>query len=226
MREKKTGKNKMNQDHMRARTGKGFLRSRSVLRSVSALCGVVLAGCMLLAGCNGNGGHPGGSGEGDAKEYSARLWFVNQEYIDSGDDSLPRYIVEERSVSAAEEDSPYQAVLTALAETPQEDGAATMLEDGSEIASAVLDADGKTVLVDFNSEKLGGGGSEKELCLIEQIVWTLTESFDDVKQVKFTVDGAEAETLMGHMDIAVPYGIVSVDNGEGAGVDTVMPLYE
>lgn len=199
---------------------------RGKLWLTTALCAALLLSGMTLAGCNSSAGD-NKKPDGNVEEYSAKLWFVNQEYLDSGDESLPRYIVEDRSVDVNLDESQYKSVLTALAEAPsQEDGAATMLKDESEIKAAELDEDGKTVIVDFDSEKLSGGGSEEELCLIEQIVWTLTESFDEVEQVRFTVDGAEKETLMGHMDISVPYGITSVDNGEGEGTDTVMPLYE
>ena len=37
--------------------------------------------------------------------------------------------------------------------------------------------------------------------LISQIVNTLIKSFDEIQAVSFTVDGDEAETLMGHVDI-------------------------
>ncbi len=41
----------------------------------------------------------------------------------------------------------------------------------------------------------------EEQLLISQIVETLMQSYDEVKSVSFTVDGEEAETLMGHVDI-------------------------
>lgn len=197
-------------------------RTQGKLWFLTALCLTVLLSGLLLAGCSSNDQSP----SDDIKEYSAKLWFVNQKYLESGDDSLPRYIIDERSVSVGAEDSPYQAVLTALVVTPEEDGAVTMIKDGEEIKSVALEEDGETAVVDLNSENLSGGGSDEELCLIEQIVWTLTESFDEIEKVQFTVDGSEQETLMGHMDISVPYGVISVDNGEGEGTDTVMPLYE
>lgn len=56
------------------------------------------------------------------------------------------------------------------------------------------------VFVDFSSRNLTGSSLDESL-LISQIVETLMQSFDEVKSVTFTVDGEEADTLMGHVDI-------------------------
>lgn len=45
-------------------------------------------------------------------------------------------------------------------------------------------------------------GSESEQRAIDQIVWTLIENDPTVTSVKFTVDGATAESLAGHVDFA------------------------
>ena len=45
------------------------------------------------------------------------------------------------------------------------------------------------------------GSAVEEQLLISQIVETLMQSYDEVQSVSFTVDGEEAETLMGHVDI-------------------------
>lgn len=199
------------------------LRAKGKLLFLAALCVTVLLSGLVLAGCNN--GSSNQKPAGDTEEFTATLWFINPEYLETGDDSLARYIVDERDIQISAEDNRYLAALDALTELPEQDEAATMVKEKGEIKSVALGEDGKTAIVDFDSEKLGSGGSEEELCLIEQIVWTLTESFDEIDQVEFTVDGSTTETLMGHMDVTVPYGVISVDNGEGDGTDTVMPLY-
>lgn len=187
----------------------------------AALCFTVLFGCIVFSGCNGSAADPEANG---AKDYEVDLYYVNQAYIDGGDESLGRFKPAlEKTITAAPADI-YTETLKALSETPEKDGYATMLKDIT-INGAALDQDGKTVVVDFASKGLTGGSME-ETFLIEQIVRTLEDSFDVAKQVKFTVDGAPAETLMGHMDTSVPYGITEVDNGIGKDVEMVMPLYE
>ena len=76
--------------------------------------------------------------------------------------------------------------------------AATAFRDDYTIIN-VNEKDGD-VIVDFSSRNLSGSDAAEQL-LISQIVETLMESYDEVKSVSFTVDGEEAETLMGHVDI-------------------------
>ncbi len=48
----------------------------------------------------------------------------------------------------------------------------------------------------------GKGSAWDELLAIYAVVNTLTQNFEDVKQVHFLVDGKEAQTLAGHIDIS------------------------
>lgn len=58
-------------------------------------------------------------------------------------------------------------------------------------------------IVDIAAESLqGGGGSTEESVFISQVIETLMRTVPNVKSVKFIVDGKEAESLMGHIDIA------------------------
>ena len=51
------------------------------------------------------------------------------------------------------------------------------------------------------------GSETVEKMLISQIVNTLIKSFDEIQAVSFTVDGDEAETLMGHVDITRSFSV-------------------
>ena len=94
----------------------------------------------------------------------------------------------------------YLNTLNALQESrlKGQDGVTTAFRDDYTIIN-VNEKKGD-VIVDFSSRNLTGSAVEEQL-LISQIVSTLMQSFEEVKSVSFTVDGEEAETLMGHVDI-------------------------
>ena len=94
----------------------------------------------------------------------------------------------------------YLNTLNALQESrlKGKDGVATAFRDDYTVIN-VNEKKGD-VIVDFSSRNLTGSAVEEQL-LISQIVETLMQSYDEVKSVSFTVDGEEAETLMGHVDI-------------------------
>ena len=66
--------------------------------------------------------------------------------------------------------------------------------------------DNGTAVVDFSSKNLSGSETVEKM-LISQIVNTLIKSFDEIQAVSFTVDGDEAETLMGHVDITRSFSV-------------------
>ncbi len=200
-------------------------RSRAGRRWLAAaLCfAAVLAGAMF-AGCSDSEANPGTLGDGE-QNYQVELYYVNQEYVNEGDESLGHLMPEMDATITATPGAVYLETLKALSQVPDGDNYTTMLRDNIKVDGASLDEDGKTVTVDFMSQGLSGGSTEESL-LVEQIVRTLTESFDQVERVRFTVGGAPADTLMGHLDTTVPYGIQEVDGGEGEDVEMVMPLYE
>jgi Sporulation and spore germination len=45
----------------------------------------------------------------------------------------------------------------------------------------------------------------EELLAISAMVNTVMQNFDEIKQVRFLVDGREAQTLAGHIDLSRPY---------------------
>jgi hypothetical protein len=65
---------------------------------------------------------------------------------------------------------------------------------------------GDTAIVDFNNELVNGlpGGSSSETAAVYSIVNTLSFNFPQIKRVKFLLDGHEAETLKGHLDLRIP----------------------
>ena len=200
-------------------------KSRTARRWLAAaLCFTAVLAGVMFAGCSDSEANPGVTGDGE-QNYEVELYYVNQAYVNEGDEALGHLMPEMDATITATPGAVYLETLKALSQVPDGENYATMLRDNIKVDGASLDADGKTVTVDFVSQGLSGGSTEESL-LVEQIVRTLTESFDQVEQVQFTVDGAPADTLMGHLDATVPYGIQEVDNGEGEDVEMVMPLYE
>ncbi len=65
---------------------------------------------------------------------------------------------------------------------------------------------GGQLTIDFGKEirDHNPGGSCSEIMTIYSIVDTLTENFDEVKTVKFLIEGSEVETLVGHFDLTEP----------------------
>jgi germination protein M len=65
---------------------------------------------------------------------------------------------------------------------------------------------GDTLVLDFSHELQSDnpGGSSDELLSVYSIVNTMTENLEGVKKVQILVEGAEIDTLTGHLDISRP----------------------
>lgn len=66
-----------------------------------------------------------------------------------------------------------------------------------------LDASG-TAYVDLSFARQNGATASawEELLAIYTMVNTLTQNFEEIKQVRFLIEGKEAQTLAGHMDLS------------------------
>lgn len=66
--------------------------------------------------------------------------------------------------------------------------------------------EGETAVVDFGSDLVAGlpGGSSSEMAAVYSVVNTVCLNYPQIKGVKFLIDGAEAETLTGHLDLRLP----------------------
>lgn len=176
------------------------MKKKSVL--LILLCVVLAFGMVGLSGCGKNSGtnEPGGSEEPAEQTYRVALFFANEKYIATGDESIEKFMVFESELTSSPGDV-YMNTLELLKTSPEE-GYSTVITDSIKFNDAYLDGD--TVFVDLDSNGLNGGSLE-ETFLVSQIVDTLINSFDEVKQVQFLVDGETAETLMGHLDTAKPF---------------------
>lgn len=75
------------------------------------------------------------------------------------------------------------------------------------VRSAYLLRDGVLVLDLEESVKYNRDASAaRELQVVRSVVRTLTKNFSNARRVKFLVNGDEAETLAGHVDVTRPLG--------------------
>jgi hypothetical protein len=181
--------------------------TKATYKWAAALLAAALA--LGMAACN--------QGNDDASEEirQLQLYYVNGAFIESGDDSLGRLIgpVDVNIVvdaSGGTDEMKYGTLLESLRDVPDVDeaeGAVSMVSGGIMFGEAKF-ANG-TAYVDVLSETAGGeplsGGSLEEVLLLEQITFSMIDSFEEVENVQFLVDGQQADTLMGQMDISEPF---------------------
>lgn len=67
--------------------------------------------------------------------------------------------------------------------------------------------DAGTAYVDFSFGQADGfrASVREELLVLYSVVNTLTQNFEEIKQVRILLDGREAQTLAGHIDISRPF---------------------
>ena len=128
------------------------------------------------------------------------LYFANEEYIITGDESLDK-IIPRKKVIEYENISLEEAVVRALMISDEITDSDTAIPESVKLIDVRVKD--KTALVNFAQEGLSGG-SLQETLTISQIVQTLLE-LDTVDRVQFLIDGQEAESLMGHIGTLDPF---------------------
>lgn len=176
------------------------------------MCIAVVMTSMLGFTACGNG-----NGEKEAEQISkpVKLYFVNEDYLETGDaargvlieyDGITINLPKETPEGMTEEQAAsmgYTAAISQLWDEPD------VLEDAETLVTRrtqfndIVCKDG-TAYVDIKGDSLQGGGSLEETLFISQIVETLVNSFDEIERVQFLIDGQQVDTLMGHCDVSVP----------------------
>lgn len=119
------------------------------------------------------------------------------------DDAGINLVAVKRTVEVKSDAEKYLAAVNLLMDNPNEKDLTVIFPKNAKIKSVKVS--NGTAFVDFdkNITKSFAGGSTGEEFLVNSVVKTLTE-FSEVKQVRFLVEGAEIETLSGHMDLSEP----------------------
>lgn len=136
----------------------------------------------------------------NADSVEVNLYFANDEYIQTGDESLEKLIPEVRTFDA-KDILLEETMVKALMEKPESQGLRTGIPNTAKLLGVkVVD---KTAYVDFAQEGMNGGSLE-ETFTINQIVASLVE-LDTVDRVQFLLDGEKGDSLMGHYSIQDPF---------------------
>lgn len=168
----------------------------------------VLVLVLMVPGLAGCGKTEGGAqtdntdkGETAQNTLQVQQYFASTEYIVMSVDEENGELMPpvETEIEIKEGENPYLAAVNSLKTVPEgQDMYSTIVSDRYVIND--ISVEDEVAYVDFSSEGLNGGTID-EVILVDQIVYTLSNTFDDVAAVRFLVDGEEAETLMGAVDI-------------------------
>lgn len=139
----------------------------------------------------------------DIKEEKVKevvLYFANKEYIETGNESLEKFIGEKRTVEY-ENMSLEEAIIEELKKGPKKSESETVIPE----TITILDVKVSNGIAFVNFDKKGlSGGSMEEDFILGQIMDTLFE-LDHINKVQFLINGEKAESLMGHFDISEPF---------------------
>ncbi|WFA08424.1 GerMN domain-containing protein [Tissierella sp. Yu-01] len=136
--------------------------------------------------------------ETDSKDVT--LYFLNEEYVETGDESLEKLIPEERTIEVGST-TLEESIVKALMNGPESEGIRTAIPSTAKLLGVEV-SDG-TAFVNFSREGMFGGSLE-ETYTINQIVASLVE-LDSVDRVQFLIDGQKGDSLMGHYSIDEPF---------------------
>lgn len=128
------------------------------------------------------------------------LYFVNNEYINTGDENLEKLIPEKRTVECGDI-SLEETIVKELMKGPENNNLSTLIPTNVKLLG--VEVSDNTAFVNFSQKNLYGSSME-ETFTINQIVGSLLE-LDNIEKVQFLIDGKKAESLMGHFDIAEPF---------------------
>jgi hypothetical protein len=123
-----------------------------------------------------------------------------------GSATLPGLAVEARQiVKLSQLTDQVGEVVTQLLKGPQAEGLVATIPEGTRLRGVYIDQAG-CAYVDFSGHlsRNHPGGSYAELQTVYSVVNTLTSNFEPIKMVKILVDGAEIDTLAGHVDTRYP----------------------
>ncbi|WP_182185620.1 GerMN domain-containing protein [Pectinatus frisingensis] len=114
-----------------------------------------------------------------------------------------KLLAADRTVNLAGTDK-YSAAVNELLQGPKKGEGTNVIPKNTQLLNTGIDNAG-IVTVNFNNAfvKNFTGGSTGELMLIGSIVDTLT-NFQEVKAVRFYVEGKPLDALSGHMDLTAP----------------------
>lgn len=115
-------------------------------------------------------------------------------------------VAEKRTVHGGDPTRLSRNIIDTLISGPVRKNLVRTLPEGASCRAFYL-TDRGTAYVDFTVDirDRHPGGSEAELLAIYSIVNSLVLNVDEVKKVKILIEGREADTLAGHIDLRFPF---------------------
>lgn len=119
------------------------------------------------------------------------------------DESGINLVAVKRRIRITSENQKYEDAVKIIMANPKEPELTSIFPRGAKLNGVTVD--NGTAYVDFSEtlQRYFVGGSTGEELLVTSLVDTLTE-FPEIKRVQILIDGAETETLAGHMDLSEP----------------------
>jgi germination protein M len=118
------------------------------------------------------------------------------------------YVSEERQLPSRDRlEDDLLAVMGALCAGPTASGAVSAIPKGTRPLAAFYDEKNGSVVLDFSRELVVNheGGSAAENATLETILKTIALNFPEVQLCTLLVDGAQSETLAGHLTLDQPF---------------------
>lgn len=112
------------------------------------------------------------------------------------------YVTEQRQIASrdrAEED--LLNLMRQLCGGPRISGSVSPFPEGTQALAAFFDPEDRSVVIDFSQELVTGhpGGSAAEAATLTSILRTVALNFPDTRRCTILVEGAQVETLAGHL---------------------------
>lgn len=155
--------------------------------------------CLTLASCRREKPAPVSSSQAPVQEGTSTVQRML--FYPTAEDAL----LAPCTVSMVSSGSPQQdmaAVLDRYFQGPPCDGQVQAFLEHSSLRALYMV--GSEAVVDLTGPVRSGGGSATETARVYGIVETLVRNFPQVKTVRILVDGQEADTLLGHLDLSRP----------------------
>jgi spore germination protein GerM len=135
--------------------------------------------------------------EADARKIRATLFYVAENGV--------QLIPVDREVGYADETSEQARLLLEALIKPVDEPMVSAIPKGVTLKTVLLSEKGEA-FVDFSPELATNhtGGSLDELLTVYAIVDTLTVNLPAIARVQILIDGKEADTLAGHIDLRRP----------------------
>lgn len=133
---------------------------------------------------------------GDENEMQIRLYYGDAESV--GFRGVPHKIAE-----TAEQINRVKQAIDALLKNPLPESCIRAWPDGMQMREVYLDSYGilyidlpQSITAEFQ------GGSTSEYIAVYSVIHTVFQNFNFVRGIRFLIDGKEAETIAGHIDIS------------------------